>query len=114
MPDDEYPPESIRVLAGLERPVRDPDDPIDRWAREFLGLPAAEAVRPTVVSDPAVMSGDPCVAGTRVPAETILAYLRAGHSDRDIHEDYPTLPPGAVDAVRRWAAIRASLPGEES
>ena len=36
MPDDEYPPGSIRVLAGLEPPVRDPNDPRVRWAREFL------------------------------------------------------------------------------
>lgn len=56
-----------------------------------------------VVSDPEVMSGDPVVSGTRVPAETVVAYLRAGHSDRDIFEDYPTLQPGAIDAVRRWA-----------
>ncbi|AWV19197.1 hypothetical protein A3862_00850 [Methylobacterium sp. XJLW] len=56
-----------------------------------------------VVSDPEVMSGDPVVSGTRVPAETIVAYLRAGHTDQDIYEDYPTLQPGAIDAVRRWA-----------
>lgn len=65
-----------------------------------------EACAPEVVSDPAVMGGDPVVSGTRVPALTILAYLRAGHSDMDIHEDYPTLPPGAVDAVRIWAEHR--------
>lgn len=56
-----------------------------------------------VVSDPEVMSGDPVVSGTRVPAETVVAYLRAGHSDQDIFEDYPTLQPGAIEAVRRWA-----------
>ncbi|WP_342112068.1 hypothetical protein [Methylobacterium sp. SI9] len=39
MPDDEYPPESIRVLAGLEPPVRDPNDPRVRWCREFLEPP---------------------------------------------------------------------------
>ncbi len=56
-----------------------------------------------IVSDPNVMSGDPVVAGTRVPAETVVAYLRAGHSEQDIYEDYPTLQPGSIDAVRRWA-----------
>jgi uncharacterized protein (DUF433 family) len=31
-----------------------------------------------VVSDPSVMGGMPVVRGTRVPGETIIAYLRAG------------------------------------
>ncbi len=33
-----------------------------------------------IVSDPSIMSGAPVVRGTRVPAETIVAYLRAGHT----------------------------------
>lgn len=44
MPDDEYPPDSIRVLAGLEPTKRDPGDPILRWTDEFLGLPQAGRV----------------------------------------------------------------------
>jgi uncharacterized protein (DUF433 family) len=60
-------------------------------------------VRAEVVSDPSVMSGEPVVRGTRVPAETILAYLRAGHSRQDIFEDYPTLPVDGIDAVIAWA-----------
>lgn len=85
-----YSPESIRVLAGMERPARDPDDPIVRWANEFL-------------EDPPGGDG-PFVGGTRIPAATILAYVRAGYPDAEIHADYPTLPIGGVDAVRRWAA----------
>ena len=34
---------------------------------------------------------------------TILAYLRGGHSHREIFEDYPTLPVDGIDAVIRWA-----------
>ena len=49
-------------------------------------------MRAEIVCDPTVMSGDPAVKGTRVPAETIIAYLRAGHSPREIFEDYPSLP----------------------
>lgn len=56
-----------------------------------------------IVRDPDIMSGEPVVSGTRVPAATVVAYLRAGSSDREIFEDYPTLQPGSVDAVRRWA-----------
>ena len=41
--------------------------------------------------------------GTRIPAEIILAYLRGGHSHREIFEDYPTLPVDGIDAVIGWA-----------
>ncbi|MGJ5208716.1 DUF433 domain-containing protein [Bradyrhizobium sp. HKCCYLR20261] len=61
------------------------------------------AVRAEVVRDPTVMSGDPVVRGTRVPAETILAYLRAGYPAQDIFADYPSLPIDGIDAVIRWA-----------
>lgn len=55
-----------------------------------------------IVSDPTIMSGDWTIEGTRVLAVTIAAYIHAGRSEDYIHEDYPTLPAGAIDAVRRW------------
>ncbi|MGC2781706.1 MAG: DUF433 domain-containing protein [Bradyrhizobium sp.] len=61
------------------------------------------AVRSEVARDPTVMSGDPVVRGTRVPAETILAYLRAGYPAQEIFADYPSLPIDGIDAVIRWA-----------
>jgi uncharacterized protein (DUF433 family) len=56
-----------------------------------------------IVSDPSVMGGAPVVRGTRVQAETILTYLRAGHSNREIFEDYPSLPVDGIDAAIAWA-----------
>ena len=56
-----------------------------------------------VVLDPSIMSGEPTVRGTRILAETIVAYLRAGHSKREIFEDYPTLPVDGIEAVKAWA-----------
>lgn len=66
-------------------------------------LKGGPTIAAEVVSDPGVMSGDPVVRGTRVPAETILSYLRAGHSPQDIFQDYPSLPVDGIDAVIRWA-----------
>lgn len=66
-------------------------------------LKGGPAIRAEVISDPTVMSGDPVVRGTRVPAETIVAYLRAGHSPEEIFQDYPSLPVDGIDAVIRWA-----------
>lgn len=51
------------------------------------------------------MDGVPIVSGTRVPAATVLAYLRAGHTHRDIFEDYPSLPVDGITAVIRWAEL---------
>ncbi len=59
-------------------------------------------LRTEIVSRPGVMSGAPVVGGTRILAETIMAYITAGHSDSEIFEDYPSLPVDGVDAVRRW------------
>ncbi|WP_049766164.1 DUF433 domain-containing protein [Rhodopseudomonas palustris] len=56
-----------------------------------------------VTRDPSIMSGEPVIKGTRVPAETIVAYLRGGHSAQEIFEDYPSLPVDGIDAVIRWA-----------
>jgi uncharacterized protein (DUF433 family) len=61
------------------------------------------AVKSEVVRGPSIMSGDPVVRGTRVPAMTIVAYLRAGRSNRETFEDYPTLPVDGIDAVIAWA-----------
>lgn len=59
-----------------------------------------------VVSNPAILGGEPCINGTRVPAVTILAYLNAGYGPTDIFRDYPSLPPDAIEAVKAWAAKR--------
>jgi uncharacterized protein (DUF433 family) len=61
-------------------------------------------VRAEVAGDPSVMSGDAVVRGTRVPAETIVAYLRGGHTAQEIFADYPSLPIDGIDAVIRLAA----------
>lgn len=60
-------------------------------------------VKAEIVRDPTIMSGDPTVRGTRVPADTIIAYLRSGYSRQDIFEDYPSLPIDGIDAVIAWA-----------
>jgi uncharacterized protein (DUF433 family) len=62
-----------------------------------------------VISDQSVMGGEPVVRGTRIPAATIAAYLAAGRSDREIFEDYPSLPVDGIEAVRRWRTLAPAL-----
>ncbi|GLQ53575.1 DUF433 domain-containing protein [Devosia nitrariae] len=58
--------------------------------------------KPKVASVPGVMSGDPVIVGTRVLAETILVELAAGATHEDIYRNYPSLPPGSVEAAIEW------------
>ena len=58
-----------------------------------------------IVRDAAIMSGSPIVEGTRIPAMTIVSYIRAGHSDLEIFQDYPTLPVDGIKAVIDWAEL---------
>jgi uncharacterized protein (DUF433 family) len=41
--------------------------------------------------DPEVLNGTPVFAGTRVPVETLLAYLERGRSLADFLADFPTV-----------------------
>jgi uncharacterized protein (DUF433 family) len=47
--------------------------------------------RKLFTSDPDVMGGTPCFAGTRVPVQTLLDYLEAGDSIDDFLEGFPTV-----------------------
>lgn len=69
----------------------------------------ATIARSRVTSDPQIMGGWPCVEGTRIPAETILAYLKEGASAYEIVSDYPTMPLGGVEAVEAWARENGRL-----
>lgn len=69
----------------------------------MVALKKEPIVRSEVVRDPSVMSGEPVVRGTRIPAMTIVAYLRAGRTNREIFEDYPTLPLDGIEVVAAWA-----------
>jgi uncharacterized protein (DUF433 family) len=55
-----------------------------------------------VVSNDRILGGTPVVQGTRVPAENVLAEVRAGKGDFDIFRSYPSLPPDGIKACLDW------------
>ncbi len=59
--------------------------------------------RGRITSDPAVMLGKPCIAGTRITVQLILEKLAVGESSRDIYDAYPHLAPGSVEAAAAYA-----------
>ena len=60
----------------------------------------SKAVSPdSVVSrDPEIHSGDLVFAGTRVPVDTLIDYLKAGDSIDDFLEGFPTVERWQVEA----------------
>ena len=44
-----------------------------------------------IKTDPEIMSGTPCFAGTRVPARTLIDYIESGDTLEDFLEDFPTV-----------------------
>jgi uncharacterized protein (DUF433 family) len=46
---------------------------------------------PIITLSPDIMGGTPVFAGTRVPVQTLLDYLKAGESIDDFLEGFPTV-----------------------
>ncbi|MCO6459507.1 MAG: DUF433 domain-containing protein [Pirellulaceae bacterium] len=57
-----------------------------------------------ITVNPGVHFGKPCVAGTRIPVQSVLELLREGLSFADIIRDYyPDLEPEDVRACIQYA-----------
>jgi len=54
-------------------------------------------------SDPDILGGTPVYTGTRVPIETILAYLRKGKRIEDFRNDFPTVRREQAEALLELA-----------
>jgi uncharacterized protein (DUF433 family) len=54
------------------------------------------------VADDAILSGMPVASDARVPAETVLAEIRAGKSRFDIFRSYRSVPHDGIDACLSW------------
>lgn len=44
-----------------------------------------------IVSDPEIMGGTPCFAGTRVPVQTFIDYIEGGETLNEFLDDFPTV-----------------------
>jgi uncharacterized protein (DUF433 family) len=56
-----------------------------------MGFITGMTKKSIVLTDPEIMSGEPCFAGTRVPVRTLLDYIEGGDSLDDFLEDFPTV-----------------------
>jgi uncharacterized protein (DUF433 family) len=46
---------------------------------------------PAIISNPDIMGGTPCLAGTRVPFQTLLDYLEGGEKLDEFLIDFPSV-----------------------
>jgi uncharacterized protein (DUF433 family) len=62
---------------------------------------------PGITADPSLAFGKPVIAGTRVPAATVLGFLAAGRPEIEILAEYD-LTTEQIRATLRYAAWLAS------
>lgn len=67
-------------------------------------LPEEGSRAPRVVVDPQVMGGTPCLAGSRLPVQTLLDMVDAGDAWEQIVGGWPWLTPQHVKVAREWLA----------
>ncbi len=60
--------------------------------------------RPHITSDPAILHGQVCFKGTRIPVSVVLDNLAAGLAPEDILAEYPSLKPENIPAAIAYAA----------
>lgn len=60
--------------------------------------------KPHIISDPQVMHGAACFAGTRVPVSVVLDNLADGEPAEVILDQYPSLKPVHISAALSYAA----------
>jgi len=61
---------------------------------------------PIISASSEVMGGTPVFAGTRVPVQTLLDYLKAGESIDDFLDGFPTVTKEQVIALLEEAGKR--------
>jgi uncharacterized protein (DUF433 family) len=61
-------------------------------------------MRERIAVDPQIHFGKPCVAGTRIPVQSVLELVREGLAFSDIIRDYyPDLQPEDIRACLQYA-----------
>jgi uncharacterized protein (DUF433 family) len=61
---------------------------------------------PVIESNPGVLGGVACFAGTRIPVESLFDHLRKGYSIDEYLEQFPTVTREQVQAVLDMARER--------
>lgn len=60
-----------------------------------------------IISNPAILSGEPVFRGTRVPFKSLIDYLEHGHTLAEFLEDFPGVTQ--TEAIAALEEARISL-----
>ena len=60
-------------------------------------------VQALISIDPGRLSGTPCFAGTRVPVQTLINYLKGGDTIVDFLDDFPSVTRDQAEAFLQFA-----------
>lgn len=63
---------------------------------------------PRISAKPNVMTGLPCIDGTRVTVSNIVRQIAAGRTPKEICDDYPYLDEAAIREALEFAADLSS------
>ena len=63
---------------------------------------------PKITADPKVMTGMPCIIGTRVTVANVVRQIAAGRTPDEICRDYPYLTVETIQAALAFAADLSS------
>ncbi|MCB1132109.1 MAG: DUF433 domain-containing protein [Verrucomicrobiae bacterium] len=63
---------------------------------------------PEITADPNVMTGVPCIRGTRVTVANVVRQVASGRTSEEICADYPYLTPSSIKAALEFAADLSS------
>jgi uncharacterized protein (DUF433 family) len=57
-----------------------------------------------ITADPAILSGKPCIRGTRISVEIILEWVASGATRDDMLRRHPQLTPEDIEPALVYAA----------
>lgn len=58
-----------------------------------------------IIVDPAICSGKPIIKGTRISVKTIMEFVIAGDSDKDILENYPSITAEDLNNCKEFSLL---------
>lgn len=67
------------------------------------GIAKLQQAREEIVSDPGVLTGTPCIRGTRIPAHDIAEMLANGDSIESILDDFPWISRWQIELAAVYA-----------
>ena len=58
-----------------------------------------------IIVDPAICSGKPVIKGTRITVKTIMEFVIAGDTDKDILENYPSITAEDLNNCKEFSLL---------